>query len=583
MVKYSNESEYELMELKSLFELKDSRLLVATIISINRTELTAAIQIEEACPDLEGKSLTAVEFYYHCEYSTGTIEDLADGHKAFQPNDEVYVLYAPANEAYESEERFYIVGHFDYRKTVLCLNEEYLVVTLSFTLYTIDYSFVTIFDTLNACTLNLEDFENKVGSPAKPAQLPTYYNQAFGEWLAYNFTSPLTGSISGLLGTVNVTVPTDYFFAGCGGSIIRDNSSYSSVPYTGHVSAPCADFNYGNGLRSYSNITDETCEDGFEVYDKGSYNFSNVSKITSSGLDCVSYWKNFNRDDSGHTYGASGLKIIIAYIQVYEIYVHVDYSDYNYINYTATGDTTEIETTGFTFSSGWHDKYFFDWTSLSRENVSLDFSLSATGSGALPLSPTFDVPSIEIPVSISYESIPQSNFPNRDISVSSGEIYKFYPWWDIMSSISKCVKVGYFWIYSLFGVTSLSSISVSNESYIASYISSGFNPYPAMVNVSLTEANEKYVLTCKADTCVTSIFNDLTPNSMNQVNILDCVRKSSIGRAKALNSTVEDLYDYTVDEVIDYSDLPTANAKVLQLRHEISGGPTATVLRKTPY
>ena len=95
MVKYSDDPDFthEQMELSTAYDLRYARIVQAQIDSINSAENSASITLSNECAELAGKSVDAVKFFYHCEYSTGTLEDLAHGHEAFVDGDFVLALW----------------------------------------------------------------------------------------------------------------------------------------------------------------------------------------------------------------------------------------------------------------------------------------------------------------------------------------------------------------------------------------------------------------------------------------------------------------------------------------------------------
>ena len=172
------ESDYTMITFADLFDLRYARMFKGTIVSIDSITNTANIIILEACPEIAEKDLSAVPFFYHCEDSTGTVEDLARGYKAFAEDDEVMVLLVPENG--ETEERLFIIGHADVRTLKKCIASEYLLLQMN--------GCVTIFDTATGATLDLLTFENLDElSPLAPTELPCVGTTAFTEWLLYNF------------------------------------------------------------------------------------------------------------------------------------------------------------------------------------------------------------------------------------------------------------------------------------------------------------------------------------------------------------------------------------------------------------
>jgi hypothetical protein len=114
---------YHLVELLGLPDAENSIILKAQIDDIDRVNNTADISYVTTCdPPLTG---TAVPFWFHCEFSSGTLEDLEYGHLSFKTNDLVYVIHFPAigTAPNDLEERTYIVGHADMQFTRTCINE----------------------------------------------------------------------------------------------------------------------------------------------------------------------------------------------------------------------------------------------------------------------------------------------------------------------------------------------------------------------------------------------------------------------------------------------------------------------------
>jgi len=185
VVKYSDnpDYEYEQIDLATMYDLRDARLVLAQIVSVDRANNCAEITIAESCEELAGKDLSAVPFFYHCEDSTGTLEDLARGNKAFKDDEYVYCLWAPT--VAELDERLYIIGHADIRVTKTCALGEYIFLRTN---GPAPY-YVTIFDTSSGTTLNLEEFVNlDESSPPKPlTPFPCELTTEVVDWIAYNF------------------------------------------------------------------------------------------------------------------------------------------------------------------------------------------------------------------------------------------------------------------------------------------------------------------------------------------------------------------------------------------------------------
>lgn len=162
--------EYQLIEQIGARALSTAQLLRAEINSIDRAANTADITLLDQCDATAGIDLSAVKIWYHCEFSTGTIEDLAMGHLAFNDGDIVYLVFNPAFG--EVSSILYIVGHVDIHGTNRCLRPEYVVIKLGYDLInpygvvtTPQGYWVTIYDAATGATLDLEAFTPLTDQP----------------------------------------------------------------------------------------------------------------------------------------------------------------------------------------------------------------------------------------------------------------------------------------------------------------------------------------------------------------------------------------------------------------------------------
>lgn len=189
-------SDYQAVEYAGLFDLKGAQILRAEINSIDPAAKTADITLLDQCDTYASKDLSAVGFYYHCEDSTGTTEELERGWMAFKPMDMVAVLAVPARG--EVEERFFIVGHVDIRGTKTCMSRDILLIGMYVHL-TGDpdplgefvegtEKWVIMFDCNTGKMFDLASFENfDENSPPKPTEFPCEFNDQFTSWASYNF------------------------------------------------------------------------------------------------------------------------------------------------------------------------------------------------------------------------------------------------------------------------------------------------------------------------------------------------------------------------------------------------------------
>jgi len=231
-------SEYQAIEYLGLHNLQDAQIVTAQIDTLDVVTRTATIIIIETCEKTAWIPLEEVPFYYHCETSTGTVEDLANGYKAFAESDIVYVLAIPAKG--EQPYQVFIVGHVDVKGTYRCVSDM-LLITLPYVEEGVGaFTRFTIFDVGMGAQLDLESFENiDELSPEKPSTLPALYNTAAQNWITYNFESVTpTVSVPCTLSRVSVAHTSG-------------PSALSETSYTGDVTDECSSFSFGNSIRSY--------------------------------------------------------------------------------------------------------------------------------------------------------------------------------------------------------------------------------------------------------------------------------------------------------------------------------------------
>ena len=229
MAKYGEcgDSEYTMVAFADLFDLRYARIYKAIIGTVDRANNTASITIPEECPDLEGVDLSSVPFFYHCEDSTGTVEDLERGHLAFNDGDEVFAILVPQNG--DIEERFFVIGHVDIRTNRFCARQEYLLVYMG------DVSNpplrVTIFDVSAGGKLDIASFQNlDESSPEKPSTLPCLNTTAFWDWFSYNFKPAVAACDVWGSGSQWVATPTGNYSPAS--SVVSDTDSCSIVSQT---------------------------------------------------------------------------------------------------------------------------------------------------------------------------------------------------------------------------------------------------------------------------------------------------------------------------------------------------------------
>lgn len=189
------DSTYDLIDFVNANDLQNSVLFSAQIDSINRATSKASISLVNACDALESLDLTEVEFFYHCESSTGTVEDLAFGHLAFNVGDIVYCIFSPANG--NAEQRLYIIGHVDIKFTKTCARE-YLIITIpyGFDLMGNPVYYYTIVDVGSKSILDLATFISQDITAPGPVSFPAAYDDAALSWINANFVNPSASPVA---------------------------------------------------------------------------------------------------------------------------------------------------------------------------------------------------------------------------------------------------------------------------------------------------------------------------------------------------------------------------------------------------
>ena len=148
---------YHLIDFVDISDMENALLLRGEINTIDSATNQANITLLDECPYVEGGGTIDVPFWYHCEDSTGTLEDLANGYKAFTEGDMVYAVFIPASG--EVAQRFFIIGHVDIMGTKLCTGEYLKLIT---------FGYVTVLDTATFSVIDINNFTiTDEESPAK--------------------------------------------------------------------------------------------------------------------------------------------------------------------------------------------------------------------------------------------------------------------------------------------------------------------------------------------------------------------------------------------------------------------------------
>lgn len=321
------ESDYTMITFADLFDLRYARIFKAEIVSIDQINNCAQITIDEACPELAEKDLSAVPFFYHCEDSTGTVEDLANGYKAFTVLDEVFVLWIPINGAVE--ERFFIIGHANIRTNKRCSITEYLVVEMGSPAY------ITIFDTAAGDKMNISAFANlDEESPVKPSSLPCLLTETVEDWIDYNFRASISACDIPSEGSVRMPLKypseswTDTYVAGpndggvsyCG-EIHTAQSNYSvdrkavqTLAY--QHSNLVRDSYYTHSYTDVREISSGSSYDWWKILDgvAGDFNYYAISEVT------IDYsFSHYNASSYADGYEDDGIAV-----STFNLYIKID-------------------------------------------------------------------------------------------------------------------------------------------------------------------------------------------------------------------------------------------------------------------
>lgn len=118
-------AEYQKIPFNNIADFEKGMVILGTIVSIDPFNNCAEITLNRDYG--LGVDLDAVPFFYHCENASGTVEELAEGYKAFREGELVTCLFAPGDDGYQ----LYIDGHPNKRGTERCEYIEVFKVTLS--------------------------------------------------------------------------------------------------------------------------------------------------------------------------------------------------------------------------------------------------------------------------------------------------------------------------------------------------------------------------------------------------------------------------------------------------------------------
>lgn len=590
------EYSHQAIELNGLFDIKDAQLLRAEIDVIDRINNQAEITLLDTCELVSWIDLDNVPFFYHCEDSSGTLEDLALGNQAFVVGDMVYVIAIPA--VGEVEAQVYIVGHVDIKGTKFCGTPEYLVITLAFYHNTISYSFVTVFDALTGAKIDLSSFENLDGSPAKPTSLPAA-TADISSWLAYNFEAP-TG-VNGILGSINIT--------GASGSTYYKDASgdYESwlydgidddVAYTGQSYALCTSFSTGNATYqdNYSNIYTGNNNSNQQV----DYSYTTthertgVTKYELGDTYCRAYWLSVSLTANlAHTEDRHLCGQLVSGGTTHYFWWEADSQISHSVQVTNSGDTTEIEASiyNYSYSFSHDDAIFSDTFPYLELRKARSWSSSVTGTLSVP--PVFDSTVREIN-RISYFSSTDAlgKFPDISPAITppgsfvSKETWRLIPWQVTMSSGSNCFKSGEQYAYLLIGFLSVECWYTSTDHAETTYqgIGGSGNVWPGVVTGEVTNSiglERRWELITTPNTFVAKMtdMEEVSDPPFTYVNLHECFTASNTIKASGLNAVIVELFDRTIDAYYTNNSIDNYN-DVGYLISYLKNGPSAVVRRK---
>lgn len=287
MATYNEDTQYELMDFANIFDLRNARLVRAQIDTIYPDTNTAAVTLLDECTEVSALDLTQVPFFYHCDFSTGTLEDLAFGYSAFEPSQYVYMIYAPENA--DILERLYIIGHVDIRGTRTCCTD-LIMATLPYGKLTEEKHAITIFSPWTGTVLDMATFVNKDElSPPKPASLPCERTEAILNWVAYNFSSPVpVASVNCSSEIVYPTTTTTYSYTCNGTTYNGDPPLFTTL---------CDDLSLGNASHSVTHTSEARNTFGTITTLESSFSCSDPLKVAVTG-GCGFYWQALHRSST---------------------------------------------------------------------------------------------------------------------------------------------------------------------------------------------------------------------------------------------------------------------------------------------
>jgi hypothetical protein len=584
------EYSHQMIEYRGLFDLKDAQVLRAEIVSIDTEANTAEVTLLDTCEPAAWINLGAVPFFYHCEDSTGTTEDLARGHLAFAVDDMVYLLAAKENGGTPAQA--YIIGHVDIRGTERCNIPEYLIITLAFTYNSTSYSYDTIFDTSTGAKLDLDAFENlDESSPSKPTSLPAS-SSSISSWKSYNFEAPTAPfALSGTFSLTGASGSTYYKDAsGDYESWLYDGVD-DDVAYTGQAYALCSTFSTGNA----------TSQDNYSLVYTGNNNSNQpvdysytttherdgVTKYELGDTYCRAYWTTISITKTlAHTQDKHSCGTMVSGGTTYTFWWESDSALSSVVEVSNSGTTTEIESSTYSYSYSFSHNDVISCATFPALSLSRSRSWSSSVTGTLAVPPVFDATERQVSRSTySSSTSSQGAFPavNPNIFPSgysgSEEAWRLLPWQTTMSSTSNCFKVGQIYIYGLIGFTSVEYWYESDDHARTVYVGNT-SVWPTTVvgepNISgSTSEAVRLIVTANATVTRTDALEPFTLGMSTFAYLHECLSNTNAPLSAGLSTVIEELFNYMITQCAPAS-VADSEALVMLLRN----GPTAVVRRK---
>lgn len=580
-------SPYQMIEYRGLFDLNDAQVLRAEIVSIDRLLNTAEVTLLDTCESASWIDLEAVPFFYHCENSTGTVEDLARGHKAFTEGDMVYIL---ANkESGDNLAQAYIIGHVDIKGTRVCTTDV-LLVTQVFRSASTWYTVYAIINPQSGELFDIDSFENfDESSPAKPSVALGVYTTDVSDWVAYNFVSVSNSiSVPRSVGTASSNV---------GGTlkssivaidpwlVIDDQTDYTGVfEHTVSSGNACDSINTGNELQDWH--TSKTggsspVVTGSSYASDDSWVRSGISTYNPGGdpLTCRAYWQaSVLEHDILHTHKTTfGWNVFdnkLSVTAAVRIKVETHWNELSETYYDAGNGTLSGGLTAEFFN-----RYTLDFTDLYGGNIIKEYPLSAEANLEVAVSEGGSVSTSPAAVTGDFVDIPYD--------VTAGTYHPAL--WAAKSGpnnfMGSGILIGDDGIYTVFGCVlrrAYKTLTVSGTTFeMIGFVSGqGWNNgtnYP--MTLGGTSKAKNHVMIAASSTPYSSTID---PSA--DISITECTLARNMTASVALVATLEMLYAYIHD---NYTLTDVTNNAQAYLSFQsgvgnrgISLGPTFRLIKK---